>query len=135
MPFCIATHSLQAPHLNICRDAIAIAVGASLTASIYAGLSGFLKNPEDDRRAAISAMVEKSGGKFIDLQFLRGKYDIAVVAEVSSFEDAAAVKVLVVASGALDRLEMMEYIDMNDIATRANKKTGAYRAPGALMMD
>ena len=60
-----------------------------------AGLSGFLKNPEDDRRAAISAMVEKSGGKFIDLQFLRGKYDIAVVAEVSSFEDAAAVKVLV----------------------------------------
>ena len=61
-----------------------------------AGLAGFLKNPEDDRRAAISAMVEKSGGKFIDLQFLRGKYDIAVVAEVSSFEDAAAVKVLVV---------------------------------------
>ena len=35
-----------------------------------AGLAGFLKNPEDDRRAAISAMVEKSGGKFIDLQFL-----------------------------------------------------------------
>ena len=47
-----------------------------------AGLAGFLKNPEDDRRAAISAMVEKSGGNFIDLQFLRGKYDIAVVAEV-----------------------------------------------------
>ena len=63
-------------------------------------------------------------------EFLRGKYDIAVVAEVSSFEDAAAVKVLVVASGALDRLEMMEYIDMNDIATRASKITGAYRAPG-----
>ena len=97
---------------------------------LNAGLAGFLKNPEDDRRAAISAMVEKSGGKFIDLQFLRGKYDIAVVAEVSSFEDAAAVKVLVVASGALDRLEMMEYIDMNDIATRASKITGAYRAPG-----
>ena len=95
-----------------------------------AGLAGFLKNPEDDRRAAISGMVEKSGGKFIDLQFLRGKYDIAVVAEVSSFEDAAAVKVLVAASGALDRLEMMEYIDMNDIATRASKITGAYRAPG-----
>jgi hypothetical protein len=45
-----------------------------------AGLAGFLKNPEDDRRAAISAMVEKSGGNFIDLQFLRGKYDIGVVA-------------------------------------------------------
>ena len=33
-----------------------------------AGLAGFLKNPEDDRRAAISGMVEKSGGKFISLQ-------------------------------------------------------------------
>ena len=32
-----------------------------------AGLAGFLKNPEDDRRAAISSMVEKSGGSFIDL--------------------------------------------------------------------
>ena len=96
-----------------------------------AGLAGFLKNPEDDRRAAISAMVEKSGGSFIDLQFLRGKYDIAVVAEVSSFEDAAAVKVLVAASGALNELDMLEYIDMNDIAGRANKITGAYRAPGS----
>ena len=37
-----------------------------------AGLAGFLQNPGDDRRAAISAMVEKSGGTFIDLQFLRG---------------------------------------------------------------
>ena len=57
-----------------------------------AGLAGFLKNPEDDRRAAISAMVEKSGGNLIDLQFLRGKYYISVIAEVSSFQDAAAVK-------------------------------------------
>ena len=32
-----------------------------------AGFAGFLQNPGDDRRAAISAMVEKSGGTFIDL--------------------------------------------------------------------
>jgi len=96
-----------------------------------AGLAGFLKNPEDNRRAAISAMVEKSGGAFIDLQFLRGKYDIAVVAEMPSFADAAAVKVLVAASGSLDDMEMLEYIDMHDIAGRASKITGAYRAPGA----
>ena len=76
-------------------------------------------------------MIEKSGGNFIDLQLLRGKYDVAVVAEFSSFEDAAAVRVLVAASGALDELEMLEYIDMNDIAGRANKITGAYRAPGS----
>ena len=40
-------------------------------------------------------------------------------------------KVLVAASGALDELEMLEYIDMNDVAGRANKITGAYRAPGS----
>jgi len=38
VPFCIVTQSLQAPHLNICRDAIAITVVASLTASLCAGL-------------------------------------------------------------------------------------------------
>lgn len=31
---------------------------------LNAGLAGFLKNPEDDKRTAISAMVEKSGGNF-----------------------------------------------------------------------
>ena len=29
---------------------------------LNAGLAGFLKNPEDDKRTAISAMVEKSSG-------------------------------------------------------------------------
>ncbi|NDH27501.1 MAG: hypothetical protein EBY35_15040 [Rhodobacteraceae bacterium] len=48
-----------------------------------------------------------------------------------SFADAAAVKVLVAASGSLDDMEMLEYIDMHDIAGRASKITGAYRAPGA----
>jgi len=28
-------------------------------------------------------------------------------------------------------MEMLEYIDMNDIAGRASNITGAYRAPGA----
>ena len=37
----LATQPLQAPHLNICRGAIAITVGASLTASLCAGLSLF----------------------------------------------------------------------------------------------
>ena len=31
------------------------------------GLAGFIQNPNDDRRAAISSMMEKAGGKLIDL--------------------------------------------------------------------
>lgn len=95
-----------------------------------AGLAGFMKNPDDDRHAAITGMVEKAGGKLLELNFLRGKYDISVVAEVPSFEDAAAIKILVAASGAAEELELMECADMNEIAGRANKITGAYRAPG-----
>ena len=76
-------------------------------------------------------MVEKSGGTFIDLQFLRGKYDIAVVAEMPSFANAAAVKALVAASGSLGDIEMLEYIDMQDIGGRASKITGAYCLPCA----
>jgi len=89
-----------------------------------------MKNPDDDRHAAITLMVEKAGGELLELNFLRGKYDISVVAEIPNFEAAAAIKILVAASGAAEELELMECIDMNEIAGRANKITGAYRAPG-----
>ena len=31
------------------------------------GLAGFIQNPNDDRKAAISSMMEKAGGKLIEL--------------------------------------------------------------------
>lgn len=34
-----------------------------------AGLAGFMKNPDDDRHAAITGMVEKAGGKLLELNF------------------------------------------------------------------
>ena len=40
------------------------------------GLAGFIQNPNDDRRAAISSMMEKAGGKLIDLHLTRGEYDM-----------------------------------------------------------
>ena len=51
------------------------------------GLAGFIQNPNDDRRAAISSMMEKAGGKLIDLYLTRGEYDIVAIGEVDSFED------------------------------------------------
>ena len=44
-----------------------------------AALGGFVTNPDDDRTAAVSGMVEKVGGKVLDLHFLRGEYDVAVI--------------------------------------------------------
>ena len=48
------------------------------------GLAGFIQNPNDDRRAAISSMMEKAGGKLIDLHLTRGEYDIVAIGEVDS---------------------------------------------------
>ena len=94
------------------------------------GLAGFIQNPNDDRRAAISSMMEKAGGKLIDLHLTRGEYDIVAIGEVDSFEDIAAVKLLVASSGAVDNLTILEMIDINLIAKKAASIAGAYRAPG-----
>jgi uncharacterized protein with GYD domain len=95
------------------------------------GLAGFVQNPNDDRKAAISAMMEKAGAKLIELYLMRGEYDIAVIGEANSFEDIAAVKILVASSGAIENLTILEMVDMNSIANKAAAITGAYRAPGA----
>ena len=95
------------------------------------GLAGFLQNPLDDRKAAISSMMEKAGGKLIELHLTRGEYDIVAIGEVDSFEDIAAVKLLVASSGAVENLTILEMIDMNSIANKAAAIAGAYRAPGA----
>ena len=49
------------------------------------GLGGFIQNPNDDRRAAISSMMEKAGGKLIDLHLTRGEYDIVAIGELLYF--------------------------------------------------
>lgn len=95
------------------------------------GLAGFIQNPDDDRKAAISAMMERAGAKLIELHLLRGEYDIAVIGEAKSFEDVAAVKLLVASSGAVENLTILEMVDMNAIAAKAAAITGAYRAPGS----
>ena len=95
------------------------------------GLAGFTQNPNDDRKAAISSMMEKAGGKLIELHLTRGEYDIVAIGEVDSFEDIAAVKLLVASSGAVENLTILEMIDMNTIANKAAAIAGAYRAPGA----
>ena len=69
-------------------------------------------------------MMEQAGGKLIDLPD-RGEYDIVAIGEVDSFEDIAAVKLLVASSGAVENLTILEMINMNSIATKAAAIAGA----------
>ena len=98
-----------------------------------AGLSGFAKNPNEDRRAVIGAMMEKAGGKMHHLWLTRGEYDAVVVGEAPDFETVAAIKVMVLASGAMDDLMILEAADFNAIGKKAADMmggAGAYKAPG-----
>ena len=76
-------------------------------------------------------MMEKIGAKMHSMHFLRGEYDFAIMGEADSFADVAAVKMLVAASGAMKELKIMEVVDINAIAGKAQSITGAYRKPGA----
>jgi uncharacterized protein with GYD domain len=103
-----------------------IAVGTYASASH----ASFIAKPDDDRNAAVKAMVESTGGEVHDLHFLRGKYDFMVILEVKDLEVALALKLLVTASGSVDTLELMETIDFASICNKASKMGAAYRPPG-----
>lgn len=93
-------------------------------------LAGMVGNPSDDRTAAVTAMMEATGMKMHSMDFLRGEYDFAVIGEGDSFEDVAAIKMLVMASGALSSMKILEMVDINAIAEKASAVSSAYRKPG-----
>ena len=97
-----------------------------------AGLGGFEESKED-RKAVIGAMMEAAGGKMHNLWLTRGEYDVVVVGEAPGFETVAAIKMMVLASGALDDLVILEAADFNAIGQKAAAMmggAGSYQAPG-----
>ena len=89
---------------------------------------GFLKEPTTDRKAAVEKLTAAAGGKMLSMDIVRGTYDFIVVAEVPSFEDFAAIKLVVESSGAVENLTALEAIDFTKATTKASKI--GYKAPG-----
>jgi len=89
---------------------------------------GFLKDPNSDRKAVVEKLIQGVGGKMITMDIVRGTYDFCVVAELPSFDDFAAVKLLVEATGAVKNLSALEAIDFSKATTKASKMS--YKAPG-----
>ena len=94
------------------------------------GLSGYLDNPNDDRHAAISSMMKKAGGKLANLYLNRGKYDVVAICEAPDFTVMGALKMLIMKSGAISEMEILEVVDFNEIANKGAAMMGAYKAPG-----
>ena len=103
-----------------------IAIGSYTTQ----GLAGFMKNPEEDRNAAVGAMMAKAGGTLEELYLTRGSHDVVAIGEAPDFETMGAIKMLVLASGAFANMEILEVADFNAIGAKAAAMAGAYKAPG-----
>ena len=56
---------------------------------------GFLKDPNSDRKAVVEKLVKGVGGTLHTMDIVRGSYDFCVVADLPSFDDFAAVKLVV----------------------------------------
>jgi|TARA_B110000037_G_scaffold136281_1_gene154335 uncharacterized protein with GYD domain len=93
-------------------------------------MQGFLKDPGSDRLAAANSMASQIGGSCKSITFLRGKYDFIAEFDLPSFEAGAALKVITMASGAFSKVEIMEPVDMKNIATIASKAAGSYKPVG-----
>ena len=89
---------------------------------------GFLKDPTSDRKAVVEQLTKAMGGTMHSMDIVRGSYDFVVVAEMPSFDDFAAIKLVVEASGAVKNLTILEAIDFSKATNKASKI--GYKAPG-----
>ena len=89
---------------------------------------GFMKDPSSDRKAVVEQLTNAVGGKIHTMDIVRGSYDFIVVAEMQSFEDFAAIKLVVEASGAVKNMTILEAIDFTKATSKASKI--GYKPPG-----
>ncbi len=92
---------------------------------------GFIKNPSQDRSAAVKSLTESVGGKFESFSITRGQFDfVAVTSGDISFENFAGVKLAVEASGTVKNMIILEEMDMNKAAQNAAKAMSDYKPAG-----
>ena len=65
-----------------------------------------------------------------NITFVRGKYDFIAEFELPNFEAAAALKMITMSSGAFSEMDIMEPVDLNQIAKSASSAAGEYKAVG-----
>ena len=94
------------------------------------GTDGWLDNPGEDRRAMLSGLSQKIGGKLLDLSYTRGIYDVVATVEAPSANTMTSLKLAMMKTGAIAELTILEDVDLNSIAKAGAKMIGLYKAPG-----
>ena len=82
---------------------------------------GFMKDPTSDRKAVVEQLTKAVGGTIHSMDIVRGSYDFIVVTDIGTFENFAAIKLVVEASGAVKNMTMLEAIDFTKATTKASQ--------------
>jgi uncharacterized protein with GYD domain len=96
-------------------------------------LKGGLAKPED-RQAAISRLCEQAGGKMLNLYFMLGQYDFAVVSEMPDAMAAASLGLAAAGGGGIENVVTQQAFTPAEAKTlfeRAGRLVGSYKPMGA----
>ena len=91
-----------------------------------------LVNEPQDRSAAARELADSLGGKLLGFWFAFGEFDGVFLMEAPDNASAAAVAMVVGASGALSDIETTVLLDMDEAQDAMRKAAAAtYRPPGS----
>jgi uncharacterized protein with GYD domain len=89
-----------------------------------------IKNPED-RRKALTAQVEKLGGKLLGYWYTFGKYDGVLIAEMPDNVTMVSLLAPIAASGGV-QVQTTPLLTVEEMQTALKRAAAiSYRAPGA----
>ena len=97
-------------------------------------LNAMRENPNTDRRAAVTQMLEAAGGKVIEMYGISGNGPGAmVIFDVPDPQMAPAISGVAVSSGSVQNVKLTRLFTMDEIGSirqKARKIRGAYKPPG-----
>jgi uncharacterized protein with GYD domain len=92
------------------------------------GIKGLLKDGGTGRRTAVEAALKELGGKLEAMYFAWGKHDVVVIADLPDNVAAAALLLVINASGAV-RTQTTPLLTLEEVDA-AVRKSVKFRAPG-----
>jgi uncharacterized protein with GYD domain len=98
----------------------------------HGGLGGMIAAP-DDRAEAVGRLIAEVGGEVVAYFFTSGDYDILLIFEVPSYEDAVPALVVAAAESGLSDLKTAMALDANEMKSafvRVGTIAPNYRSPG-----
>ena len=90
--------------------------------------------PGSDRKAAVESALAAIGGTLERLAFTRGEYDVVVTATVPDSSSLIGLVVAIKATGAFEKADYLEEVDISPALDAANTAQGADAAYHLLML-